>query len=313
MRYMRMQTPSPPTNSSLLLLRLLLYYTTTTLHIKRIYVGAFLVSAARARGITLQNIWWVGGSGNKWSIVAFVTRPKAYELRCIINPRIPYVLCLFIHAPFHQIAGQQDSSTSQQYLNSLLTAIPFGLSSTSNGSLSDSGISDGGASGSDYGLSERERRLSALRRLARQLENALAPGSAALLSIAQRMEAAEADLRSLQDTCRQLIVRTAASQMQQKQEQQQQQQNEMQQQLLQQQPPNGGAANVDDAAGNDDVAEKALSIQGRKSAKSKRSPQRYVIFYIRHKHVFKRSVCPVPFKNSNRLQFIIRLVLSVWQ
>lgn len=240
------------------------------------------------------------GSGNKWSIVAFVTSPNAYELRCIINPRIPYVLCLFIHAPFHQIAGPQDSSTSQQYLNSLLTAIPFGLSSTSNGSLSDSGISDGGASGSDYGLSERERRLSALRRLARQLENALAPGSAALLSIAQRMEAAEADLRSLQDTCRQLIVRTAASQMQQKQEQQQQQ-SEMQQQLLQQQPPNGVAANVDDAAGNDVVAEKALSIQGRKSAKSKRSPQRYVIFYIGHKHVFKRFVCPVPFKKPESL------------
>lgn len=81
----------------------------------------------------------------------------------------------------------------------------------SNGSLSDSGISDGGGS-SDYGLSERERRLGALRRLAKQLEQALAPGSAALLSIAHRMELAESELKSLQDTCRQLIVRTAASQ-----------------------------------------------------------------------------------------------------
>ena len=118
------------------------------------------------------------------------------------------------------------------HLSSIVSALPFGLKSTSNGSLSDSGISDGGGS-SDYGLSERERRLSALRRLARQLENALAPGSAALNSISQRMEAAEADLKSLQDTCRELIVRTAASQQQQHHHQQQQQQQ--QQQLVQQQ------------------------------------------------------------------------------
>lgn len=38
------------------------------------------------------------------------------------------------------------------------------------------------------------------------------PGSAALNSINQRMEMAEAELRSLQETCRELIVRTAASQ-----------------------------------------------------------------------------------------------------
>lgn len=80
--------------------------------------------------------------------------------------------------------------------------------------MSDSGISDGGCV-SDGGLSEREKRLGALRRLARQLENALAPGSEALKSISQRMEAAEAELRSLQDTCRELIVRTATGQQQQ--------------------------------------------------------------------------------------------------
>lgn len=84
--------------------------------------------------------------------------------------------------------------------------MPFTL--PSNGSLSDSGISDGGCS-SDYGLSERERRLGALRRLAKQLEQAL-PGSEALKSINQRMETAEAELRSLQKTCRELIIRTAA-------------------------------------------------------------------------------------------------------
>lgn len=87
--------------------------------------------------------------------------------------------------------------------------MPFNL--PSNGSLSDSGISDGGCS-SDYGLSERERRLGALRRLAKQLEHALVPGSEALNSINQRMEMAEAELRSLQETCRELIIRTAVSQ-----------------------------------------------------------------------------------------------------
>lgn len=103
----------------------------------------------------------------------------------------------------------------------------------SNGSLSDSGISDGGAT-SDGGLSERERRLGVLRRLAKQLELALAPGSAAMRSIAARMESAEAELKQLQNTCRDLIVRTAAS------HQQKQQQAELlkqQQQLSEQQLP----------------------------------------------------------------------------
>ncbi|KRF98507.1 uncharacterized protein Dwil_GK27913 [Drosophila willistoni] len=93
----------------------------------------------------------------------------------------------------------------------------------SNGSLSDSGISDGGAT-SDGGLSERERRLGVLRRLAKQLELALAPGSEAMRSIAARMESAEAELKHLQNTCRDLIVRTAASHQQKQQAQEQQQQ-----------------------------------------------------------------------------------------
>ncbi|XP_017126856.1 uncharacterized protein LOC108145793 isoform X3 [Drosophila elegans] len=88
----------------------------------------------------------------------------------------------------------------------------------SNGSLSDSGISDGGAT-SDGGLSERERRLGVLRRLAKQLELALAPGSEAMRSIAARMESAEAELKHLQNTCRDLIVRTAASHQQKQQQQ----------------------------------------------------------------------------------------------
>lgn len=106
----------------------------------------------------------------------------------------------------------------------------------SNGSLSDSGISDGGAT-SDGGLSERERRLGVLRRLAKQLELALAPGSAAMRSIAARMESAEAELKQLQNTCRDLIVRTAASHQQKQQQAEIQQQQQQQQKLSEQQLP----------------------------------------------------------------------------
>ena len=53
---------------------------------------------------------------------------------------------------------------------------------STEGSLSDSGISD---SGSEQELSERERRLAALRRLARHLEAVLAPGSEALVNMAK--------------------------------------------------------------------------------------------------------------------------------
>ncbi|XP_011183765.2 klarsicht protein isoform X2 [Zeugodacus cucurbitae] len=100
----------------------------------------------------------------------------------------------------------------------------------SNGSLSDSGISDGGAT-SDGGLSERERRLGVLRRLVKQLELALAPGSEAMKSIAVRMESAEAELKNLQNTCRDLIVRTAATH-QNKKMQQKLQKTEIQQLLV---------------------------------------------------------------------------------
>ncbi|XP_058987566.1 klarsicht protein isoform X2 [Musca domestica] len=105
--------------------------------------------------------------------------------------------------------SQEQLTAVQDYLdpNHVLYIAKF---TASNGSLSDSGISDGGAT-SDGGLSERERRLGVLRRLAKQLESALAPGSEAMKSIAARMESAENDLKSLQNTCRDLIVRTAAS------------------------------------------------------------------------------------------------------
>lgn len=76
------------------------------------------------------------------------------------------------------------------------------------GTYSDSGISD---SGSEQELSERERRLSALRRLTRSLESQLTPGSDALMELWRRVEDAEAELRCLQKQCRELIVRTAAS------------------------------------------------------------------------------------------------------
>lgn len=76
------------------------------------------------------------------------------------------------------------------------------------GSLSDSGISD---SGSEQELSERERRLAALRRLTRSLETQLAPGSRALTELWKRIEGTEGELRDLQKQCRELIVRTSAA------------------------------------------------------------------------------------------------------
>lgn len=111
----------------------------------------------------------------------------------------------FILYSHFQTSSAQASNIKLNQIGALAFNLP------SNGSLSDSGISDSGGS-SDYGLSDRERRLGALRRLAKQLELALVPGSAALNSITQRMEMAESELRSLQKTCRELIVRTAASQ-----------------------------------------------------------------------------------------------------
>ncbi|XP_036338397.1 uncharacterized protein LOC118748163 isoform X2 [Rhagoletis pomonella] len=117
--------------------------------------------------------------------------------------------------------SQEQLTAVQEHLdpNHILHIAKF---TASNGSLSDSGISDGGAT-SDGGLSERERRLGVLRRLVKQLELALAPGSEAMKSIAVRMESAEAELKNLQNTCRDLIVRTAATHQNKKVQQQLQQ------------------------------------------------------------------------------------------
>uniref|UniRef100_A0A1B6EWZ8 KASH domain-containing protein n=2 Tax=Cuerna arida TaxID=1464854 RepID=A0A1B6EWZ8_9HEMI len=85
------------------------------------------------------------------------------------------------------------------------TPVILSLPASTEGSLSDSGISDSGSEQE----SERERRLSALRRLARQLEAALSPNSQAIRDMAKRIEQTENELRGLQKTCRELIVRTA--------------------------------------------------------------------------------------------------------
>ncbi|BES93915.1 Hypothetical protein NTJ_06724 [Nesidiocoris tenuis] len=76
---------------------------------------------------------------------------------------------------------------------------------TGGGNYSDSGISD---SGSEVDLSEREKRLAALRRLVRHLEAVLAPGSAAIVNMSKRIEQTEKELKGLQVTCRELIDRT---------------------------------------------------------------------------------------------------------
>lgn len=103
----------------------------------------------------------------------------------------------------------QTISTNEDLLLHPEAALQF--IATSNGSLSDSGISDGGFSE----LSERERRLIALKKIAKQLENALSPSSEVLKTITQRMEAAENELKILQNTCRELIVKTSNQLLQQ--------------------------------------------------------------------------------------------------
>lgn len=100
----------------------------------------------------------------------------------------------------------QTISTNEDFMLHPEAALKFIANSSSNGSYqSDSGISDGGFSE----LSERERRLVALKKIAKQLEIALSPSSEVLKTITQRMEAAESELKVLQDTCRELIVRTS--------------------------------------------------------------------------------------------------------
>ena len=107
-------------------------------------------------------------------------------------------------------SGADDSGVVSQGSFSDSTGASCSLVGPEGGSLSDSGISD---SGSEQELSERERRLAALRRMTRTLESQLAPdsGDEVLAELCRRVEEAEAELRCLQKQCRELIVRTAAS------------------------------------------------------------------------------------------------------
>lgn len=79
------------------------------------------------------------------------------------------------------------------------------LRCSEGGSLSDSGISD---TGSDQEPSERERRLANLRRLARQLEAVLGPGSRALDNMREVSENSSGLMSfSYQLQCRTLTVK----------------------------------------------------------------------------------------------------------
>ncbi|XP_063840509.1 uncharacterized protein LOC135089148 isoform X7 [Scylla paramamosain] len=84
------------------------------------------------------------------------------------------------------------------------------LSLTASGDecLSDSGTS-GYESCSSEELSERERRLANLRRLARDLEASLHPNSQAWAAICKTLSSAEAELKGLQQHCRELVVRSS--------------------------------------------------------------------------------------------------------
>ncbi|KAK3872555.1 hypothetical protein Pcinc_022368, partial [Petrolisthes cinctipes] len=76
--------------------------------------------------------------------------------------------------------------------------------------LSDSGTS-GYESCSSEELSERERRLAHLRRLARDLEASLHPDSQAWAAVCKTLSSAETELKGLQKHCRELVVRTAGT------------------------------------------------------------------------------------------------------
>ncbi|KAF2364759.1 KASH domain [Trinorchestia longiramus] len=79
---------------------------------------------------------------------------------------------------------------------------------SSSSRLSDSGTS-GYESCSSDDLSERERRLDALKRLAAELESTLHPHSLAWTNIKKTICNAESELSSLQKRCRELLLKTA--------------------------------------------------------------------------------------------------------
>ncbi|XP_035909008.1 serine-rich adhesin for platelets isoform X2 [Anopheles stephensi] len=162
---------------------------------------------------------------------------------------------LFLEQQAGQFQPQQESA--QENLQLLAPVLPACVKLSSNGSLSDSGISDGGGM-SDGSLSERERRLNALKRLVKQLEVALAPGSDAMQTITKRLEMAEHDLRSLQSTCRKIIMNEKNHQ------DQQQQQQQLQQQALEK---NRSPSGRDSADGNNN---NSVAVKN----KNKKSPSR---------------------------------------
>lgn len=99
----------------------------------------------------------------------------------------------------------QTISSNEDFMRHPEATLKF-IASSNGAYQSDSGISDEGFSE----LCERERRLIALKKIAKQLESALSPSSDVLKTITQRMEAAENELKVLQSTCRELIFRTSS-------------------------------------------------------------------------------------------------------
>ncbi|EZA57073.1 uncharacterized protein LOC105277721 [Ooceraea biroi] len=113
------------------------------------------------------------------------------------------------------LAEKEDVIQNDAVLNDAeeVHCVKFAGASASNltqegGSLSDSGISD---SGSEQELSERERKLAALRRLTRSLETQLPPESEGLTELWKRVDGVETELRNLRKQCKELIIRTVAS------------------------------------------------------------------------------------------------------
>ncbi|GJQ67516.1 hypothetical protein Trydic_g5146 [Trypoxylus dichotomus] len=75
------------------------------------------------------------------------------------------------------------------------------------GSCSDSGISD---EGSEHELGEREHRLTAIRRLVKQLETLMNPECVARIEMNDGINAAEEELRNLQKRCRNIMTRSSS-------------------------------------------------------------------------------------------------------
>lgn len=108
---------------------------------------------------------------------------------------------------------RRKSQTGKRLTLTRTQGVDIQSSTTSLGTSGDECLSDSGTSGyescSSEELSERERRLAHLRRLARDLEASLHPNSQAWMAITKTLSSAESELKDLQKHCRDLVIKSA--------------------------------------------------------------------------------------------------------